>query len=83
MCHYYNRQIQKIVSNVASTHATKSFSVKNKARVCCENVLFGAKMPCSTVTLYIVPILAVQNTKSLGIHVNLQFNKKIISHECS
>jgi hypothetical protein len=30
MCHGYNLQIQKIVSNVASTHTTESFSVKNK-----------------------------------------------------
>jgi hypothetical protein len=48
---------------------------KIKARVHFEKILFDAKMPCSTVTLYIVPILVVQNTKSLGTHViNLQFN---------
>jgi hypothetical protein len=47
MCRDYNRQIQKIVSNVASTRATKSFSVKNKARLSLQknsiwhqNVLF-------------------------------------------
>jgi hypothetical protein len=28
----------------------------------------------TTVTLYIVTILVVQNTKSLGTHVNMQFN---------
>jgi hypothetical protein len=31
MCHDYNRQIQRIISNVASTRATQSFSVKNKS----------------------------------------------------
>jgi hypothetical protein len=66
---------QEIVSNVASTRATESFSVKNKARVRCEKILFGTKMPCSTVTLYIVPIFNMQNMKSLGTNViNLQFN---------
>jgi hypothetical protein len=75
MCHDYNRQIQEIVSNVATTRATESFSVKNKARVRCEKILFGTKMPCSTVTLYIVPIFNMQNMKSLGTNViNLQFN---------
>jgi hypothetical protein len=52
---------KKTVFNVASTRTTESFSVKNKAQVHFEKFPFGSKTLCSTVTLYIVPIVVVQH----------------------
>jgi hypothetical protein len=67
-------QIQKIVFNVASTCAAESFRVKNKSMWFVAKSFYLAPKCSARPLLCTFHILViVQNTKSLGTHVNLQF----------